>query len=237
MFTFRRPKVRLEVPRLRPRNEAAQVPRISLAELTPELLPYLGQAAYIQLSLFESLSRVVIDAPTVAFKQDLGPAAGQALDKHQRLVAAIRREVDDPAAIMQPFAAAIDAYREVITGANWYESLASIYVSAGILDDFFELLAAGLPGGASPQIVHILDADSGRSAIATILTDAIAADPRLGSQLAMWARRIVGDTILITRSAVHLTGNSQSDEQKMEPVLTEVIAAHTRRMDGLGLTA
>lgn len=237
VFTFRRPKVRLEVPRLKPRGEAVQLPRVNLAELTPALLPYLGQAAYIQLSLFESLSRIVTQAPTVAHKESLGPAAGQALDKHERLVAEIRRHVDDPAVIMQPFAAAIDDYREVVAGGTWSEALTSLYVSAGILDDFFIHLAAGLENGSGPRMVQILDAESGRQAIATILADNIAADPKLASQLAMWGRRVVGDTLLVARSAIHHTDNRNSDEQRIEPVFTEVIASHTRRMDGLGLTA
>jgi LPS sulfotransferase NodH len=85
--------------------------------------------------------------------------------------------------------------------------------------------------------VQILDAESGRQAIATIVAEGIANDPKLGSHLAMWGRRVVGDTLLVARSAIHHTDNRNSDEQRIEPVFTEVIAAHTRRMDGLGLTA
>jgi hypothetical protein len=32
-------------------------------------------------------------------------------------------------------------------------------------------------------------------------------------------------------------GRAGSEESRIEPVFTELIAAHTRRMDGLGLTA
>jgi hypothetical protein len=42
----------------------------------------------------------------------------------------------------------------------------------------------------------------------------------------------VGDTLLVARSAMAVTQDS-----RIEPVFTELIAAHTRRMDGLGLTA
>jgi LPS sulfotransferase NodH len=53
----------------------------------------------------------------------------------------------------------------------------------------------------------------------------------------MWGRRLVGDTVLVARSALHGSGNATSDERRIEPVFTDVIAAHTRRMDALGLTA
>jgi hypothetical protein len=48
----------------------------------------------------------------------------------------------------------------------------------------------------------------------------------------------VGDTLLVARSA--LRGYDRLDastEREIEPVFTELIAAHTRRMDSLGLTA
>ncbi|MCY7325189.1 MAG: hypothetical protein LH605_03560, partial [Microbacteriaceae bacterium] len=60
---------------------------------------------------------------------------------------------------------------------------------------------------------------------------------RLASRLAMWGRRLVGDTLLIARSALAVPENTAPDEVRLEPVFTELIAAHTRRMDALGLTA
>ena len=53
----------------------------------------------------------------------------------------------------------------------------------------------------------------------------------------MWGRRLVGDTLLIARSSLANVGHSRRDEARLEPVFTELIAAHTRRMDALGLTA
>jgi hypothetical protein len=238
VFGFlRRPKVRIDIPRLKPREEAVVYPKVNLAELTPEVLPYLGQAAYVQLAVFEEITDAMNGAPGVEAKRALAPAAAQALDKHERLVAEIRRRVDTPADVIEPFTAGIDRYRAVVKGADWFEQLASVYLTAGILDDFFSLLAAGLPGDIGPRCVAILDAEHARGAIAELLGAAIGADPVLGSRLAMWGRRVVGDTLLVCRSAIHLTGNPESDEQRIEPVFTEMIAAHTRRMDGLGLTA
>jgi hypothetical protein len=238
VFGFlRRPKVRIDIPRLKPREDSTVYPKVNLAELTPEVLPYLGQAAYVQLAVFEEISDAIGSAPTVSAKQALAPAASQALDKHERLVAEIRRRVDSPAEVMEPFTAGIDRYRALVRGADWFEQLASVYLTAGILDDFFTLLAQGLPGDIGPRCVAILDAETARSAITDILSAGIASDPVLGPRLAMWGRRVVGDTLLVARSAIHLTGNPESDEQRIEPVFTEMIASHTRRMDRLGLTA
>ena len=54
----------------------------------------------------------------------------------------------------------------------------------------------------------------------------------------MWGRRLVGDTLLVARSALRESkAHGSRDEERIEPVFTELIAAHTRRMDRLGLTA
>ncbi|MEF2975701.1 ferritin-like fold-containing protein [Subtercola sp. YIM 133946] len=234
---FKRPAARLEVPRLKPRRTPDASLRVNLAELTPEPVSYLGQAAYIQLAAFEALARALMLAPSVGAKEALGPASGSALEKHQRLVVELRKLVDDPAVIMASFAPAIDEYAAVIRGADWYESLASVYLTAGILDDFFILLSAGIDGDAGQKAARIIEADSGRHVIETLLADAIAEDATMGSRLALWGRRLVGDTLLLARSAIHHSGNVRTDEQRIEPVFTELIAKHSRRMDGLGLTA
>ena len=234
---FKRPKVRIEVPRLKPRRPPALTERVNLAELTPEIVPYLGQAAYIQLSVFESLARAVMLAPNVGAKELLGPAAGFALAKHEKLTGELRRLVAEPSNVIEPFAPAIDRYSAEIRGADWFESLTSIYLTAGILDDFFVLLATGLEGDVGPRAARIVAGDDGRQVIVNLLSDAMSADPMLSSRLALWGRRLVGDTLLVARSAIHHSGNRQNDEQRIEPVFTELIAKHSRRMDGLGLTA
>jgi hypothetical protein len=238
---FKRVVPPVEVPRLTPRREQRAAERVDLGEIAPELVPYLAQAAYLQLEAFQTLSQIVSQLSELAAKQHVGNAAGLALAKHQGLVAELRRHGADPAEAMLPFAATIDRFRIVAAGADWQENLLGVYVTAGLLDDFFIRLAAGLPGDVGPRAAQLLGADSGAAMTVQILGAELAADPRLASRLALWGRRLVGDTLLVARSALHLasgaTPEGQRDEQRVEPVFTEIIAAHTRRMDALGLTA
>ena len=74
------------------------------------------------------------------------------------------------------------------------------------------------------------------SAIVAELSAAIDDDPQLASRLALWGRRLVGDTLLVARAAISASHES-ADDERLEPVFTELVAAHTRRMDALGLTA
>ena len=78
--------------------------RVDFTELVPEPVAFLGQAAYIQLDFFESLSRAVATAPTLVAKEGLSAAAGVALRKHHDLIAELRRLDVEPEAVMAPVA-------------------------------------------------------------------------------------------------------------------------------------
>lgn len=238
MFSlFRRRRDRPAVPRLHSRGEApGNVSRVDVVELTPGLVEYLGQAAYVQLSLFETLSEAVLGAPSTADKESVGQVAALAMAKHHGLVEEIRRRGDDPAAVMEPHARRLDAYRRITAGADWHETVLTAYLTAGLLDDFFRRLSAGLPGDYAARVRAVLSTPDGHELLVAELREAVDSDPRLASRLAMWGRRLVGDTLLVARGALVFERGPQG-EQRIEPVFSELIAAHTRRMDGLGLTA
>lgn len=235
---FRRRRSRIEAPRLRPRStQEAPSTKVDLASLTPDLVTFLGKAAYLQLAIFENLSRVVRSAPSTESKSALSQVAGLALTKHQGLAAEIERHGLEAAQVMQPFVAEIDGFQRITEGNDWYESLTSCYLTAGFLDDFLVRLSGGLAGAAGQRVHAILAADSGEAIVVAELLAATAANPRLAARLAMWGRRLVGDTMLLARWTLRPSDNHDSDEARIEPVFTELIAAHTRRMDALGLTA
>jgi hypothetical protein len=240
VFTlFRRGPQGADAPRLKPRSEAkrAAVERVSLEEFTPAVLAYLGQVAYHQLAMFELLSRAVGTAPDIAGKEAVSTAAGIALNRHQALAAEIKRHGNDPATVMKPVAPAIDRFCRLVAGADWYETLVSTIITGGLLDDFYVRLAAGLPAEYRERVIIILSSGDERGGLVEAVKRGIATQPALGSRLAMWGRRLVGDTFLVARSAMLAAADPSSAEARLEPVFTELIAAHTRRMDAMGLTA
>lgn len=234
---FRRNPRRPETPRLRPRADDLITTRVDLHEFAPPLLEFLGRAAYVELTLFENLSRAISSAPTVGAKATIGGAAEITLARHRALIEEIRRAGGDPAAAMEPFIRPVDQFEREVHGADWYEVLVTCYLTTGFLDEFFAKLASGLDERDASRIAAIFTGPSGEPLLARELESAIEANPRLASRLAMWGRRLVGDTMLVARSTLHFGPNHRSDEERIEPVFTELIAAHTRRMDALGLTA
>ena len=215
-----------------PRN--ASVERLQLDDVSPELDVYLGQAAYLQLSLYETMGRAGVTAPTMSGRLVTGVLATTALERHRTLVAEIERHGGEPAELMEPHREAIDRFLARTSGADWYESMLTGYVTAGILNDLFGNLLRSLPSDVRQRLRTVFDAREER-AVVDELAAHIEQDPRVGSRLALWGRRLVGDTLLVARSA--LASHAREDQERLEPVWTELIAAHTRRMDALGLTA
>jgi len=87
-----------------------------------------------------------------------------------------------------------------------------------------------------------------------VLLESMQEDPQLSSRLALWGRRIMGDVLLELRATfdnrklagVSKTGKLTPEQErevnlqaysKLEPLISELIAAHSVRMDALGLTA
>lgn len=233
-FWQRRPEAR--ALRLRARGDDSGAVRVDFEELAPDVDTFLGQAAYLQLGYFETLSQLIATTPELADKEALSRAAGAALTKHEELVALIRERGDDPTTIMLPFREQLDAFRRETHGVRPQETMLGVHITAGMLDDFYFSLAASY-GDTGRRVARILAGDSDRQAIVDILAACISADVEWRSLLAMWGRRLVGDTLLIARAALSSTSLDAAGEEKVEPVFTALMAAHARRMDALGLAA
>ncbi|MFT4232765.1 MAG: ferritin-like fold-containing protein [Leucobacter sp.] len=223
--------------RLRSRGEVGDAERVELSEFAPGMLPFLGLTAYLQLELYEAATRAVSGAPTLEAKEVLARVAGLTLAKHQRLADEIRRRGEEPHVVMEPYSRMIDQYVERIDAADWHQHVLSLYLVGGLFDDFFASLASGIRDGYRAEAIEILGNDSGRPEVKELLADALADDEGLSSWLALWGRRLVGDTLLVSRAVLLLSEHRAFDADEVEPVFTELIADHIRRMDGLGLTA
>nr|WP_218844587.1 ferritin-like fold-containing protein [Microbacterium pseudoresistens] len=220
---------------MRSRGDEGGATRVDFAELAPELDTFLGQAAYLQLGYFETLTRLIRATPELAEKEALSRAAGAALDKHRGIVAIIRERSGDPTDVMLPFREQLDAFRGKTIGVRPRETLLAVHLTSGMLDDFYCALASSY-GDIGARVVAILGADVQRDEIVDIIQATISSDEEWRSLLSMWGRRLVGDTLLVARAALRESRPGEDDEQ-LEPVFAELMGAHARRMDAMGLAS
>lgn len=220
---------------LRGRGEHNGTTRVDFAELAPELNRFLGQAAYLQLGYFETLTRLIRATPELDEKAALTRAAGAALSKHRGIVEVITAQGEDPTEIMLPFQEPLDAFRRKTIGVRPRETLLAVYITAAMLDDFYLALASSY-GETGARVAEILSEDDDTGEVVAILKKTIQSDGEWRSLLSMWARRLVGDTLLVARQALR-SERLAVEEERVEPVYTELMGAHARRMDAMGLAA
>ncbi|MBB2974768.1 hypothetical protein FHX49_000309 [Microbacterium endophyticum] len=234
---FRRRRRPVRNLRLRTRDELQAARKVDFAALAPDIDTYLGQAAYLQLGYVETLSELIAATPELSQKESLSRAAGAALRKHGELVGLIRDRGDDPTALMLPFREQLDTFRRATHGSRPQETMLSVHLTAGLLDDFYRTLAAGY-GDTGRRVARILGQDSDRDALVEILTSTIASSDEWASLLGLWGRRLVGDTLLIARAALrpHVL-EVEEQEKQVEPVFTEIMGIHARRMEAMGLAS
>src|SRR5690606_22549068 len=142
---------------------------------------------------------------------------------------------EDPTEIMLPFQEYLDAFRRKTIGVRPKETLLAVYITAGMLDDFYLALASSY-GDTGQRVADILSEDDDTGEIVAILKQTIDIDNEWRSLLSMWARRLVGDTLLVARQALR-PERLAVNEDRVEPVYTELMGAHARRMDAMGLAA
>lgn len=234
---FRRQRPRVEAPTLTPRDTAAAALKVDLGELAPAPDVFLGHCTALHLVFIEQLTTAMTNSPRVADKDALARVSGVVLTRYLALSTEIERLQLDRSDVMQPHLEGVEEFERRTRGGQWHEQVASAHVTIGFLTDFWVRLAAGLPGELSARVTEALTRGDLQTPVHRIIERAIAANPKLSSRLALWCRRLVGDTMLQARSALVMHDDPSRDEEQIEPVFTELISEHTRRMDRLGLTA
>lgn len=227
---------------------------IDLSPYTPEPKVFLGQLAYLKLTEFEILTNELKFSPNTAYKAELSEASAKCFDTYRDIASIIASQGLDATDAMDPFTERIGTFHSRTAGLDWYETVIKVYLVSGLLDDFYRRLAVGLPQNLQDEVEAALSDDTFAKFAKRVLVESMADSEQLKSRLALWGRRLMGDVLLELRAAFDnrkLAGISKGaklslDEErqvnlqaysKLEPLVTELIAAHTMRMDALGLSA
>ena len=205
---------------------------LNLKPFTPEPKVFLGQLAYLELASFEIMTAELKFAPTTAAKAQLSEAAAKSFDKYRQLARRLASLGVDATDAMDPYVERIDTFHSRTKGLDWYENVLKLYLANGFLEDFYRRLAEGLDATMRAEVEKALSDKSVEKFVKQVFGRALAQDAELSSRLALWGRRIMGDVILELRAVL-----PSVDYTEIEPLVTELIGAHSVRMDALGLAA
>ncbi|WP_188726247.1 ferritin-like fold-containing protein [Pseudoclavibacter endophyticus] len=215
---------------------------LQLADLIPDVPGTGARIAYLQLLQFQELSSLVTDAPELTAKQELGRVAALSLQRHQAAIAALDEAGVAGTTHMRRTADELNEFAERVAGRDWDERILTCHLAASILRDFYaEVLEAHGEAAAPlrPTIVH----EDVQAELHGIIAGRLRGNFVLADRLAMWGRRITGDSLLAGRRALGIPVGTpaESVREGADAVLDEInarlMAEHSRRMNALGLAA
>lgn len=217
-------------------------------KLTPSPEIYLGQLSYLTLATAELLEADSILTPVQAVRQKQLKVAAGYRERHRELGALIAKLGFESVDLEDRYAERIDGMFKLTSGVGWHESVMRLYIIIGILEDSARAVAKGLAAAKRNRVEELLRQSDLSEFCATSLKVEIERRPELAGRLAMYGRSLVADALLEVKNSVSLTqvlAESPEDANEalraqfkaLEPFMSELIAAHTVRMDRLGLTA
>ena len=233
---WKRDKPAGPAPTVRSRDDDSGL-RVEFTDLAPAPEVFLGQSAYLFLRYAESAARHAHDATDLETEAALAIVAEECFQRFSTLVGLLDRLGTDQIEAMTPFIVPTREFERRTRGRNWTERVMCTWITMAFLQDFWRRLAEGLPKSIRAEVVAALADDTMIEVLRTEIERRIALEPGIRPVLAMWGRRLVGDTMLMAESALTHGDDLEAEAEGVEPVFTEIIGAHSQRMDSLGLTA
>lgn len=207
-------------------------------------LPLLGMVAYSELAAFTRLAADSAIAPDLDGRLALAGFAGHALDHVYRITTRISELGGEARTTMGPFAGVLVEFDRRTQPSTWAERMLKAYVGYGVSDDFALVLSEGVEPTCRNLLADVM-ADHGHSGyVVGLLADAGALDATLAPRLALWGRRIVGESLGAVQGVlaahpeiVDLLSRVLPGDEPQQRLFARLTAEHTRRMDRLGLAA
>ncbi len=218
--------------------------QLNPSKLTPSPEIYLGQLSYLTLRASQILANDANFAPSKELGAKQSKLSKLYKERHQSLAQLLSTS---GGAVDQEdlHSARIDDMIRFTQGVGWHESTIRFYLLWGILEQSAKAVAKGLPTSIRSKVTANFGPELEEFCQGALLEE-MKRRPDLAPVLAMYGRSVVADALLEVRNSVDVSKliETRSDEDQqvasfraIEPFASELIAAHTARMDRLGLTA
>lgn len=223
--------------------------QLNPAKLTPSPDIYLGRLAHLMVTIAEQLDSQSETAGDQALSKKLHLLSNKYYSKHSELVPLLTKVGVEQSDLEDSYGNSMNQLLERTRGADFHEDMMRNYIVFGMLQDSFRRLAKGLSPARRLKVEELLFGQELEKLAQSTLSVAIEADAKLGHRMALYGRMVVADCLLEIRNQIDfdkvLPNSSYRDETErtraqfkaLEPYTSELIAAHTVRMDQLGLTA
>jgi hypothetical protein len=155
--------------------------------------------AYAEVAAFYRLTEEARMAPDLRGRISMASIAAAEMGHYELLRDALESRGVDVVPSMSKFVSALDNYHRLTTPSTWLEALVKTYVGDALASAVYLQIAGGLPDEIA-DVVRAALADTGHSQfVVAEVRAAVTASGKQRSRLALWSRRLFGETITQTQ--------------------------------------
>jgi len=209
----------------------------------PAIDDFFALLAYAEVAAFYRLTDEARMAPNLRGRISMASMAAAEMGHYEVLRDALERRGVDVVSAMSKFVPALENYHRLTTPSTWLEALVKTYVGDALASALYLQIAGGLPEEIA-DVVRAALAETGHSQfVVAEVRAAITASGKQRSRLALWSRRLFGETI--TQAQYLLADHDQLVDLvvfgagglgQLTTFFNRLQEAHDQRMRDLGLS-
>jgi 1,2-phenylacetyl-CoA epoxidase catalytic subunit len=204
-------------------DQVADSPTPRLPADHPAVNELFALLAYGEVAAFYRLTDEARMAPDLRGRISMAGIAAAEMGHYEVLRDALETRGVDVVSAMSKYVSALENYHRLTTPSTWLEALVKTYVGDALASDLYLEIAGGLPDEVADVMREALSETVHSQFVVAEVRAAVTASGKQRSRLALWARRLFGETI--TQAQYLLADHDE---------LVDLVVTHTEGLSQLG---
>lgn len=212
---------------------------VALLESPGQVVTVLGLVAASRITAFDWLAEDAAQAPAAETRVTFTRLAAAELDHHGDVEQHVAQLGGDLVGAATPYLELLGGIGQRTRSAQWWERVVRTVVAGGMVRDLVELVAGRLAQPARDLAVGALAGTDLTEVVAAEVTRVSAEEPSLSARLALWGRRVAGETLGVVQPVLGVVESAGGADlgELAAPALGTISAGHAHRMGRLGLAS
>jgi tRNA isopentenyl-2-thiomethyl-A-37 hydroxylase MiaE len=198
--------------------------------------------AYAEVAAFYRLTDEARMAPNLRGRISMASIAAAEMRHYELLHDALQSRGVDVVSAMSKYVSALENYHRLTTPSTWLEALVKTYIADALAAELYIEIAGGLPDEIADVMREALSETGHSQFVVAEVRAAVTSSGKQRSRLALWARRLFGETITQAQylladhdELIDLMVTSTEGLQGVGAFFDRLQQTHDRRMRELGL--
>jgi 1,2-phenylacetyl-CoA epoxidase catalytic subunit len=209
----------------------------------PAVNEFFALLAYAEVAAFYRLTEEARMAPDLRGRISMASIAAAEMGHYELLRDALGSRGVDVVSAMSKYVSALDNYHRLTTPSTWLEALVKTYVADALASTLYLEIAGALPEEVADVVRAALEETAHSQFVVAEVRKAVTASSKQRSRLALWSRRLFGETITQAQylladhdELVDLVVSGTQGLSQLGAFFDRLQETHDQRMRDLGLS-